>query len=109
MPTPSHAGLTDSAFGVASRSCEAVGNGVWSGLLLKKRKERRAARHLPAKLIAPQAEDAIPRARLFRVLDRLTRKQKVVWIHAPAGAGKTTLAASYLAAGGIPALWYEVD
>ncbi|MBF0317545.1 MAG: hypothetical protein HQL04_05160 [Nitrospirae bacterium] len=33
----------------------------------------------------------------------------VVWVSAPAGAGKTTLVASYLDARGGAALWYRMD
>lgn len=63
---------------------------------------------LPAKLIHPDPADSILRPRLFRALDRLT-KQKLTWVHAPAGAGKTTAVATYLRARRLPTLWYEVD
>ncbi len=63
---------------------------------------------LPAKLMCPQAADAVVRTRLFRTLDRLTRKP-VTWLHAPGGAGKTTLLSTYLAARKAPVLWYDVD
>jgi len=35
--------------------------------------------------------------------------QNVVWLSAPAGAGKTTLVADYLTGNAIPALWYQLD
>lgn len=63
---------------------------------------------LPAKLAAPRLADAIARTRLFRLLDR-ARKRPIVWVSAPAGAGKTTLAASYLAARRLRHLWYQLD
>jgi hypothetical protein len=48
------------------------------------------------------------RTRLFRTLDAAVRK-RVVWINAPAGAGKTSVVTTYLQARGLPALWYNVD
>jgi LuxR family transcriptional regulator, maltose regulon positive regulatory protein len=65
-------------------------------------------RSLPAKLILPDPVDAIRRPRVFRALDRLT-KRRITWVHAPAGAGKTTVVATHLRVRGFPALWYEVD
>ncbi len=44
-------------------------------------------RSQPAKLILPDPVDAIQRSRLFRALDRLT-KQRLTWVHAPAGGGQ---------------------
>lgn len=35
--------------------------------------------------------------------------KSLVWISAPAGSGKTTLVADYLASQAIPALWYQLD
>jgi ATP/maltotriose-dependent transcriptional regulator MalT len=63
---------------------------------------------LPAKLAAPALANVVQRTRLFRLLDTACRKP-VVWIGAPAGSGKTTLAASYLAARNIKPLWYQID
>lgn len=37
------------------------------------------------------------------------RDKPVIWISAPAGSGKTTLAASYLDSRKLPCLWYRVD
>ena len=51
---------------------------------------------------------AIRRERLFLALDTLV-DYPVTWISSPAGAGKTTLVATYLHARRIPALWYRVD
>lgn len=62
-----------------------------------------------AKLHAPRLASAIPRTRLFRRLDADLRRQRVVWVTAPAGAGKTTLAAGYAAARHIKHLWFQFD
>ncbi|HMI86754.1 MAG TPA: hypothetical protein VK550_21825 [Polyangiaceae bacterium] len=48
------------------------------------------------------------RSSLFRAFDA-ARKGRVVWIAAPAGAGKTSAVTTYLAARRLPALWYNVD
>ncbi len=63
---------------------------------------------LPVKLTRPRPTHAAPRPRLFRRLDR-ARKNRLVWIAAPAGYGKTTLAASYLARSRGRVLWYQAD
>jgi ATP/maltotriose-dependent transcriptional regulator MalT/DNA-binding SARP family transcriptional activator len=61
-----------------------------------------------AKLTRPRLHSPIARERLFAAIDGL-RSRPGVWIHGPAGAGKTTLAATYLEACGAPAIWYQVD
>ncbi|NJD07082.1 MAG: hypothetical protein FIA97_11385 [Methylococcaceae bacterium] len=50
----------------------------------------------------------ILRQRLFDRLDAL-RERAIVWIVAPPGSGKTTLASSYLAERRIRHYWYQVD
>jgi DNA-binding SARP family transcriptional activator len=50
----------------------------------------------------------VPRIRLFEFLDDCLERP-VTWITAPAGSGKTTLAASYLSAKKLPHIWYRVD
>jgi ATP/maltotriose-dependent transcriptional regulator MalT/DNA-binding SARP family transcriptional activator len=62
----------------------------------------------PAKTSAPHLIESYRRARLFRVLDAARRK-RLIFVAAPAGAGKTSLVASYLAARRLPLLWYNVD
>ena len=63
---------------------------------------------LPAKLTPPRPTRVHPRQRLFRRLDDW-RGTPLIWISAPAGSGKTTLAVSYLQARDIPPLWYRID
>ena len=61
-----------------------------------------------AKLAPPLQADPLRRARLFELLDGMRRKFPAIWLAAPPGAGKTTLAASYLANAG-PLFWYRLD
>lgn len=61
-----------------------------------------------AKLTRPRLYEALPRKRLFRMLDA-TSKQPLTWIAAPPGAGKTTLVASYLDVRNAPFFWYQMD
>ncbi|MDA8105161.1 MAG: BTAD domain-containing putative transcriptional regulator [Nitrospiraceae bacterium] len=60
-----------------------------------------------AKIARPDIRHFLPRERLFRMLDNC--RGSVIWISAPAGSGKTTLAASYLTSRKLPCLWYQVD
>lgn len=61
-----------------------------------------------AKLRPPAAAGLMPRERLFARLDTAVAR-RLVWITAPAGAGKGSLAATWLAARGTRSLWYRVD
>jgi len=61
-----------------------------------------------AKLTRPKLYDALPRPRLFSLLDDAT-KRPIVWLTAPPGAGKTTLVASYLEVRGLRHVWYQFD
>lgn len=60
------------------------------------------------KTMRPRLHAALRRDRLFARLDAL-RDQSLTWISGPPGAGKTTLAASYLDARGLGGVWYQVD
>lgn len=61
-----------------------------------------------AKLSRPRLYDALPRERLFRMLDE-KRKHPAIWISGPPGSGKTTLVGSYLEVAKLPSIWYQVD
>jgi ATP/maltotriose-dependent transcriptional regulator MalT/DNA-binding SARP family transcriptional activator len=61
-----------------------------------------------AKLTRPRLEGAVERARLFVRLDECLRAP-VVWIVGPPGAGKTTLASTYLASRKAKHLWIQTD
>jgi LuxR family transcriptional regulator, maltose regulon positive regulatory protein len=61
-----------------------------------------------AKLSRPRLYDALPRERLFSLLDQ-KRKHPAVWVYGPPGAGKTVLVASYWEARDLSGIWYHVD
>ena len=61
-----------------------------------------------AKSTRPEIAGVVPRETLFARLDGLVSRT-VVWISAPPGFGKTTLAASYLEARHYRWAWYQVD
>jgi len=61
-----------------------------------------------AKTTRPAIGSAVPRERLFARLDG-SPGRTVAWISGPPGAGKTTLAASYVDARRYRCLWYQVD
>lgn len=64
---------------------------------------------VPPKLTAPTPARLYPRERLFELLDRSREDHRVIWVSAPGGAGKTSLATSYLSARKLRSLWYQVD
>jgi len=61
-----------------------------------------------AKLSRPRLFDAVPRERLFALLDA-QQQLPVTLVAAPPGAGKTTLVASYLESRKLTGIWYQVD
>lgn len=62
-----------------------------------------------AKLSRPRLAGVHARERLFARLDECRRDAAALWLWGPPGAGKTTLAASWLDARELRALWYQVD
>ncbi|MBI5612296.1 MAG: hypothetical protein HY942_04385, partial [Gammaproteobacteria bacterium] len=63
---------------------------------------------LLAKLTVPKLGRVLTRPRLLKQLDRAAH-HKLIWIAAPAGSGKTTLAAEWLKSRKRAHLWYQVD
>ena len=60
------------------------------------------------KITSPRLPITLERKRLFRMLDE-ARRRPIVWITAPPGMGKTTLAASYIQSRKLKTLWYQID
>ena len=73
---------------------------------------RNSGRSRPASLLAkvrrPSAEGSEVRHRVFELLDDAHARRPVIWVGAPAGAGKTTVATTWIEARGLPCLWYQV-
>lgn len=61
-----------------------------------------------AKISRPRLSHMVSRERLFGLLDQASSRP-VIWITGPGGAGKTSLAASWLDARNKSHLWYQVD
>ena len=68
-----------------------------------------AQRPAPAlgKFTRPRPVGVLPRTRLFRALDA-ARKRPAIWVAAPPGAGKTTLASTYVAQRRARTIWYRI-
>ena len=61
-----------------------------------------------AKISPPLIGKIYSRTQLIKKLYQ-ARQHRIVWICAPAGAGKTTLVADYIASHNIDCLWYQMD
>ncbi|MBF0539177.1 MAG: hypothetical protein HQL03_13090 [Nitrospirae bacterium] len=64
--------------------------------------------HLTTKIMTPTLQVVLERQRCFEIIDAALTKP-VVWLSAPAGAGKTTLVANYLDNRKVCTLWYRID
>lgn len=62
-----------------------------------------------AKLSMPRLTEPLPRAALLEHIEQDRRRALSVWLVAPAGAGKTMLAATYLKRCAGRHLWYQLD
>lgn len=60
------------------------------------------------KINPPVSQSTLFRDRLFRQVDG-ARERSLLFISAPAGAGKTTLVSSYIEEKNLPCLWYQID
>jgi ATP/maltotriose-dependent transcriptional regulator MalT/DNA-binding SARP family transcriptional activator len=65
-------------------------------------------RAFAAKLSMPKPSAIHSRARLLRAIDSAAGRS-LVWIHGPAGSGKTTLAVDYIRSRRLSPLWYRID
>lgn len=70
--------------------------------------ESKEATTVFAKTTRPEIGNIVGREALFARLDG-TAGRTVAWISGPAGAGKSTLAASYVEARGYQSAWYQID
>lgn len=92
-----------------SRQASSDAAGAGSGRRTRSRPAR-SRPFVPAKLARPHLSSQVyARERLFERLDRAFRDHALCWIEGLPGAGKTTLALSWLEARGRPILWYQVD
>jgi hypothetical protein len=62
----------------------------------------------PAKLSIPRLAQGTARPRIFEIPDAARRKPGI-WLAAPAGAGKTTVVATYITERKLPYIWYQLD
>ena len=62
-----------------------------------------------AKYMLPASDGVYPRPELFALLERHILSSRGIWISAPAGAGKTSLVASFLSRRETALLWYRLD
>lgn len=64
--------------------------------------------YYPAKITPPELSEIYIRKRLFRLIDQWG-KRPIMWVSGPAGSGKTTLVAGYLAERNLKCIWYRMD
>jgi ATP/maltotriose-dependent transcriptional regulator MalT/DNA-binding SARP family transcriptional activator len=69
--------------------------------------DRSAPQASLAKITRPRYARVLARPRLFRLLE--DQRQRLIWLSAPPGAGKTALISNYLDTRQLPHLWYQLD
>lgn len=65
-------------------------------------------KNIIAKISRPYLNSIFNRTRLFDVMDQY-RKHSAIWVSGLPGAGKTTLASSYIESRKLPCIWYQLD
>lgn len=66
-------------------------------------------RKISSRLLLPVLPEVVWRHALFNQLQQAFARNQAIWLSAPPGSGKTTLAASYVQYHQLPSLWYQLN